>query len=78
MHRGIDNQVGSELYRFTLPAHSWATLRTMPATGTIDLTRNNKTAAERSMKILQHNGLSGCATVGKSVDWNCLPQQARF
>ena len=44
-------QVGSELYRFTLPAHSWATLRTMPATGTIDLTRNNKTAAERSMKI---------------------------
>jgi len=44
-------QVGSELYRFTLPAHSWATLRTAPATKILDHSRNNKTAAGRSMRI---------------------------
>lgn len=44
-------QVSSGMYRFTLPAHSWATLRTMSPTKTIDLTCNDKIPTEKSLQI---------------------------
>lgn len=86
-------QVGSELYRFALPGHSWATLRTMPVTKTFDLTRNNKTAAgrmqiaatQRDYRVTLPNGKSGrlelltaAGTVLKSLPLNNQTHEIRL
>jgi hypothetical protein len=61
-------KVSSGLYRFTLPPHSWATLRTIAPTKTVDLSGNNNsttgktlqiTATQRDYRIMLPTGKSG-------------------
>lgn len=43
--------VSGGLYRFTIPAHSWATLRTVPPTKTVEFSRNSNSSTAKHLKI---------------------------